>query len=144
MDKFSKEKRSEIMSKIRSKDTSPELKVRKLVFSLGYRYRLHDKNLLGRPDLVFHERKKVIFIHGCFWHQHKDCALAQLPASNLDYWKPKLARTVERDKQQIEALQRDCWDVLVIWECEIKQLKKLEETIRHFLGPAKTKTLTSV
>lgn len=125
------------MSRIRSKNTGLELTIRKLIFSMGYRYRLYGKNLVGKPDLVFLGRKKIIFVHGCFWHQHKECKMGQPPASNLAYWGPKLARTVERDKQHVETLQRDGWDVLVIWECEMKELKKLGEKIRHFLGPVK-------
>jgi DNA mismatch endonuclease (patch repair protein) len=139
VDHISAEKRSYIMSRIRSKNTGLELIIRRLVFSMGYRYRLYGKNLPGKPDLVFSGRKKIIFVHGCFWHQHKDCRMGFPPASNLEYWKPKLARTTERDKQHIEDLQKKGWDVLVIWECEIREQEKVKEKIYYFLGPAKRK-----
>lgn len=139
IDQISSEKRSYVMSRIRSKNTGLELAVRRLIFSMGYRYRLYRKDLPGKPDLVFAGRKKIIFIHGCFWHQHNDCEMGKPPASNLAYWGPKLSRTVERDKQQIEALQREGWAVLVIWECEMKDLNKIQDKIRNFLGPIKHK-----
>lgn len=123
------------MARIRSKDMKPELLVRRLVHSLGYRYRLHRKDLPGKPDLVFGPRRKVIFVHGCFWHLHPDphCIDARLPKSNTEYWKPKLERNVERDKQHTESLETDGWDVLIIWECETKDLDALKERIESFL-----------
>ncbi|MBS4050628.1 MAG: DNA mismatch endonuclease Vsr [Methylomonas sp.] len=124
------------MSKIRSKNTSPELAVRKLVFSLGYRYRLHGKNLPGKPDLVFPGRKKVIFVHGCFWHYH-DCKKGKPPKSRLEYWLPKLQNNRERDAANISALTDLGWEVLIIWQCEVKDLEKLKETVTEFLNPAK-------
>lgn len=136
MDRVTEEKRSEIMSKIRSKNTSPELAVRKLVFSLGYRYRLHGKNLPGKPDLVFPGRKKVIFVHGCFWHYH-DCKKGKPPKSRLEYWLPKLQNNRERDAANISALTDLGWEVLIIWQCEVKDLEKLKETVTEFLNPAK-------
>lgn len=140
IDSVSPQKRSYVMSRIRSKNTGLEIAVRKRIFAMGYRYRIHGKKLPGKPDLVFAGRKKIIFIHGCFWHQHKDCAMGLPPASNLDYWKPKLTRTVERDAQHIDALQQRGWSVLVIWECEMKSPIVLEEKIRSFLGPIKSRT----
>lgn len=120
------------MRAIRSSDTKPELQVRKLVHRCGYRYRLHVKNLPGKPDLVFPGRKAVIFIHGCFWHMH-ECQGVRLPKSNTEYWYPKLARNRERDAQHIESLTGLGWRILTIWECEIGDLDKLEAKIKDFL-----------
>ena len=134
-DKLTPERRTQNMRAIRSKDMKPELIVRRLVHSLGYRYSLHRKDLPGKPDLVFGPRRKVIFVHGCFWHLHPDpnCFDARMPKSNTDYWKPKLERNVERDKQHIDALANDGWDVLVVWECETKDLPAVESRITGFL-----------
>src|ERR1700731_843549 len=112
--------RSENMSRIRSKDTAPELCVRRLAHAMGYRYRLHGKELPGTPDLVFRSRRKVIFIHGCFWHQHGQCRAGRIPRSNADYWIPKLTRNIDRHRVAEAALNKAGWTVLVIWECEIK------------------------
>ncbi|MDE0529925.1 MAG: very short patch repair endonuclease [Albidovulum sp.] len=134
-DTVTPERRSEIMSRIKSKGMKPEMHVRRLVHSLGYRYRLHRKNLPGRPDLVFGPRKKVIFVHGCFWHMHPDpaCKLATLPKSNREYWLPKLKRNLERDIENVEALENLGWSVLTIWECEIRGNENLEGRIVEFL-----------
>lgn len=115
----------------------PEMRVRRLAHSLGYRYRLHARDLPGKPDLVFRSRHKVIFVHGCFWHQHDapECPCRHTPASNLSYWKPKLNRNVERDKQQQALLTADGWKVLIVWECETNDSKWLRTKIRRFLGP---------
>jgi DNA mismatch endonuclease (patch repair protein) len=121
------------MSKVRSKNTSPELAVRKLVFSLGYRYHLHAKNLPGKPDLVFPGRKKVIFVHGCFWHYH-DCKIGHIPKSRLDYWEPKLMTRRKKDTSNAATLMESGWGVLVIWECEIKDQEKLRQIICEFLA----------
>ena len=121
------------MRRIRKTDTKPELVVRRLVHGMGYRYRLHRRNLPGTPDLVFPARRKVIFVHGCFWHQH-DCALGRKrPAANPDYWHPKLARNVARDAENRERLARAGWNVLVIWECEAKDATALAGRIRTYL-----------
>ena len=134
-DTVTPERRSEIMSRIKSKGTKPEMRVRRLVHSLGFRYRLHKHKLPGRPDLVFGPRKKVIFVHGCFWHMHPDpeCKLATLPKSNTDYWLPKLKRNLERDNANREALKELGWEVLTIWECEIRKSVDLERRIVEFL-----------
>jgi DNA mismatch endonuclease, patch repair protein len=126
------------MARIRSKDTKPELLVRRLIHSLGYRYRLHPKDLPGRPDLVFRSRKSVIFVHGCFWHRHSDpsCRLARLPKSRLDFWLPKLTANQLRDKVNLQQLQSQGWRVLTIWECELSDDDKLRETIEGFLEGA--------
>ena len=133
MDRISAEERSRIMRSIRSKDMKPEMAVRHLVHSMGYRYRLHRHDLPGRPDLVFPSRRKVIFVHGCFWHQHPGCRLTHVPRSNLDYWKPKLMRTKRRDKKNRAALRASGWDVLVLWECEIMATPRIPQRIRTFL-----------
>lgn len=125
------------MSAIRSTGMKPELSVRSLVHRMGYRYRLHAKDLPGKPDLVFRPRKKVIFVHGCFWHQHakEDCRDGRQPKSNTGYWAPKLARNVERDASNVAALEAAGWRVLVLWECEVlKDGPKLQTRIRKFLG----------
>ena len=130
---MSAEKRSYVMSRIRSKNTGLELTVRRMVFALGYRYRLYAKGLPGKPDITFPGRKKVIFVHGCFWHQHQKCPMGTPPSSNLEYWGPKLARTVERDREHLVALRKMGWSVLVIWECQIKSPTRIKTRIRHFL-----------
>jgi len=136
LDRVTKEKRSEIMSRIRGKNTSPELTIRKLVYSLGYRYRLYSKDLPGKPDLVFPGRKKVIFVHGCFWHYH-GCKKGQLPKSRLDYWLPKLEANKRRDEENSQELIKQGWKVLVLWQCEIKKTSVLKEAIINFLDSGK-------
>jgi len=118
-DVFSPKKRSEVMSKIRSKNTKIELIVRKWLFSFGYRYRINDKRYPGTPDIVLPKYKTAIFIHGCFWHQHEGCKKSHLPKSRVDYWKNKLNKNVERDKNKIKSLEKMGWNVIIIWECEL-------------------------
>jgi DNA mismatch endonuclease (patch repair protein) len=126
--------RSERMSRVRSKNTKPELVIRKLVWSLGYRYRLHSKKLPGRPDLVFPSRKKVIFIHGCFWHQHgENCRQYRMPRSKLDFWLPKLESNKKRDALNQQALNELGWNYLVVWECQLKDKETLTSRIVDFL-----------
>ena len=124
------------MSRVRGKNTGPEMVVRKLVHSLGYRYRLHRRDLPGNPDLVFARARKVIFVHGCFWHRHSapDCKLARLPKSRLDFWQPKLEANRARDESNQESLERTGWKVLVVWECELKDKEQLRNILVHFLG----------
>ena len=138
VDTVTAERRSAIMSKIRAKGMKPEIVVRKLAHSMGYRYRLHRKDLPGKPDLVFGTRKKVIFVHGCFWHQHSDpsCKIARLPKSNQAYWLPKLKGNAMRDAKNELLLREKGWDVLVIWECETKHGEALASKIREFLDEA--------
>ena len=135
-DKVTPQQRSEIMSHIRAKGMKPEMRVRRLVHSMGYRYRLHRKDLPGKPDLVFPGRRKVIFVHGCFWHQHADpnCKLTRLPQSNRDYWWPKLERNAARDAEQEAKLGELGWEVLILWECEVEDVTGLRERIQEFLG----------
>ena len=117
MDKFDEQKRSEIMSKIRSKGTTPEKMVRHILFEEGFRYRLNVQKLPGVPDLVFPKYRAVIFVHGCFWHAHEGCSRATLPSSNKEFWRAKLARNRARDEEVRAALMADGWRVLTIWEC---------------------------
>jgi DNA mismatch endonuclease, patch repair protein len=124
------------MSAIRSAGMKPEMIVRSLVHRLGYRFRLHAPELPGKPDLVFRPRKKVIFVHGCFWHQHtrRSCKDGRPPKSNSDYWNPKLARNVERDAENIRKLRAAGWKVLVVWECDaIKRGDGVAERLSKFL-----------
>lgn len=125
------------MAAIRSKGMKPERIVRSLVHRMGYRYRLHRKGLPGKPDLVFGPRRKVIFVHGCFWHQHDDpaCKIARKPKSNQGYWDEKLARNVARDKRNQAGLEAQGWSVLIIWECETKDVEALKGSLQRFLSP---------
>jgi DNA mismatch endonuclease, patch repair protein len=135
MDKISKERRSKNMQAIKSKNTKPELVIRKIIHGMGYRYRLHKKDFPGKPDLVFSVRKKVIFINGCFWHQHDDpnCKISRVPKSNHDFWLPKLKRTKERDLSNLKTMCQMGWKSLTIWECELKDMPMLKEKVRIFL-----------
>lgn len=125
--------RSENMRAIRSKDTLPEMAVRSLVHGLGYRFRLHRADLPGKPDLAFPARRKVIFVHGCFWHSH-DCKSGLIPKSNQDFWLPKLRRNKIRDNKNLEALTVQGWKAMVIWQCELRDSRSLRLKIKRFLG----------
>ena len=133
MDRVSTEKRSEIMRNIRSKDTVPEKAVRSMVHRMGYRYRLHVKYLPGKPDIVFPSRKKVIFVHGCFWHLHADCRKGAFPKSNREFWIPKLLRNRERDERNLQHLKQMGWKALIIWQCEISGATTIRNKIKRFL-----------
>lgn len=122
MDTISIKKRSWNMSRIKSKDTSPELRVRKILTELGFRYRLHVNTLPGKPDLVLKKYKTAIYINGCFWHQHKGCKRSSLPKSNVDYWTPKLKRNIEKQKEDLQLLKDSGLNPLLIWECETKEI----------------------
>jgi DNA mismatch endonuclease (patch repair protein) len=130
---FTPEARTAQMRSIRKSDTRPELMVRRLAHALGFRFRLHRRDLPGTPDLVFAIRRKVILVHGCFWHQHPGCRLARQPRSRPDYWPAKLARNVERDAQVRERLVEGGWEVLVVWECETRDHVALRERVAGFL-----------
>lgn len=130
MDKLSKEQRSRNMAAIRSKNTKPEIAIRSLLHSLGYRFRLHRKDLPGKPDIVLPRYRTVIFINGCFWHQHPGCRQATVPGSNVEFWQRKLQSNVARDIRNRELLQAAGWNVLVIWECEIPDILRK----RHIPG----------
>ena len=124
------------MRRIRSRDMKPEMIVRRITHGMGYRYRLHSRDLPGKPDLVFRPRKKLVFVTGCFWHQHDDqeCKIKRIPKTNREYWVPKLARNVARDQSNKESLENVGWEILVIWECETKHHKNVRTKIREFLG----------
>jgi DNA mismatch endonuclease (patch repair protein) len=122
------------MSRVRGKNTSAEMRVRSLIHRLGYRFRLHRKDLPGKPDLVFPSRRKVIFVHGCFWHGHECARGARIPKVNTDYWVDKIRRNKERDLVNEQSLRFLEWDVLVVWECEIKNRAELEGIIVDFLS----------
>lgn len=128
-DHISEERRSWNMSRIRSKNTKPELIVRKMLQNHGIRYRLHVRNLPGKPDLSNKSKKFVIFVNGCFWHQHKNCKRANIPKSNIDYWKPKLEKNVNRQKTNLEELDSQGFKTGIIWECEINDIKKMNDLI---------------
>ena len=135
-DKLSPAHRSENMRRIRSKGMKPEIAVRQLAHRLGYRFRLHRLDLPGKPDLVFPRHQKAIFVHGCFWHGHGDpfCIDGRRqPKSNLDYWLPKLARNKERDHANQAALESRGWKIMVVWECETRDVAKLAERLQRFL-----------
>jgi len=133
MDTVSAARRSEIMGRVRGKNTGPELVVRRLAHRLGYRFRLHRRALPGRPDLVFPGRGKVVFVHGCFWHRHKGCPLARLPKSRGEFWLPKLEGNAARDARNERALRRAGWGVMTVWECQLVHIDKLAARMGRFL-----------
>lgn len=121
------------MSLVKAKNTRPEMLIRRLVHGAGYRYRLHGAKLPGKPDLVFASRRKIIFVHGCFWHRHDRCALARMPKSNQDFWMAKLEGNKERDATNYRKLHEMGWDVMVVWECELRDLSAILRRITRFL-----------
>ena len=127
------ELRGRIMRAMKSRDTKPEMLTRRTIHGMGYRYRLHRKDLPGKPDLVFPSRKKAIFVHGCFWHGHNCARGARMPKSNRAYWERKISRNRERDSQSEEALKREGWRVLTIRECQMKDKKALQGRLQRFL-----------
>ncbi len=132
-DTIDRTRRSANMRAIRSVGMKPELAVRRLVHGLGYRYRLHRADLAGKPDLVFVARRKVVFVHGCFWHDH-GCKLSHLPKSNRAYWEPKLKRNKARDETNLKALRAQGWKVFIVWECETKDVERLTRNLERFLS----------
>ncbi len=133
-DKLSRERRSANMRAVQGKDTVPEMVVRRIIHRMGYRYRLHSPDLPGKPDLVFSSRRKAIFVHGCFWHRHKGCPRAGEPKSNIDFWRVKLDRNATRDAEQLKSLRKIGWRSLVVWQCELKNERRLAAKLRSFLG----------
>ncbi|MHB8311790.1 MAG: very short patch repair endonuclease [Candidatus Dormibacteria bacterium] len=136
MDRLSPDARSANMRAIHSRDTAPELVVRRLLHRVGYRYRIAGRGLPGKPDLVFPARRKVIFVHGCFWHQHPDCSEGRPPHSNSSYWLPKLARNQERDQDVMNALSALGWDAMVVWECQVVDRQRLLSALSEYLRPS--------
>ena len=139
-DTLTKQQRSELMSRIRGKNSASEMRLRRLIHGMGYRYRLHVKALPGTPDLVFASRKAVIFMHGCFWHRHPNCKLARMPKSKISFWREKLEGNKRRDEENIKKLKKLGWRVLVIWECQMKDKdsKKVSSMVRRFLTAEET------
>ena len=133
MDVFSKGKRSQIMSRISGKNTKPEIIVRSLLHRMGYRFRLHDKNMPGKPDIILPKHKKVIFVHGCFWHGHKDCPRSKRPSTNVEFWNKKIDGNIERDNKNIKSLENLGWKTLILWTCEIKNQDILKHKLKSFL-----------
>lgn len=134
MDTLTSEERSRRMAMVRGKDTKPELVVRRMIHGLGYRYRLHVSGLPGRPDLVFGSRKKVIFVHGCFWHRHAGCYRTRTPKSRVDFWQAKFQENVARDRRNKVWLTRQGWKYLIVWECETENSERVKKKVVKFLG----------
>lgn len=129
MDNLTKEKRSWNMSRIKSRDTKPEKAVRSFLHRMGYRFRLHRKDLPGRPDIVLPKHKTVIFVHGCFWHRHEGCKYAYEPKSRVEFWQNKFRQNIERDKKNQRVLDNAGWKIIVIWECELSDLELLKKKL---------------
>ncbi|WP_175234806.1 very short patch repair endonuclease [Achromobacter mucicolens] len=134
MDIVSPDRRSRMMAGIRGKDTKPEIVVRKLIHSMGFRFRLHRKDLPGSPDLVFSRKRKVIFVHGCFWHRHTGCRLAYTPKSNVEFWRSKFDANMQRDSATLRSLANLGWKALVVWECELAYPEALAGRVYSFLS----------
>lgn len=132
MDSLTPERRSWNMSRIRGKDTKPELRVRSLLHSLGFRFRLNRKDLPGKPDIVLPKYRTAVYVHGCFWHRHRECQFAYTPKSNPQFWTNKFSRTIERDAEVAVALKREGWSQVVVWECELNDLPKLKRKIKAY------------
>lgn len=140
-DTVTPEVRSAIMARVKSKGMKPEMRVRRLLHGMGYRYRLHRGDLPGRPDLVFPSRRKVVFVNGCFWHLHEGCDRVRVPSSNRDYWVAKLNRNRERDIRNLALLEQDGWGVMTVWECELRlDIDAATERLTEFLGESGAKT----
>ena len=133
MDVFTKEKRSQIMSEIKGKNTKPEKIVRSLLHQMGYRFRLHRRDLPGNPDIVLPKHKKVIFVHGCFWHGHEDCPRAKRPSTNKKFWNEKLSKNIKRDISNQKELKKLGWLPFVVWQCQIKDIDTLQRKFNKFL-----------
>ena len=133
VDTVSPEVRSRIMAQVKSKGMKPEMRVRRLLHGLGYRYRLHRKDLPGRPDIVFSSRRKVVFVNGCFWHKHSGCPRVRIPATNRDYWQAKLERNRTRDERNIALLEESGWATITVWECQLIDIESVTERLTDFL-----------
>ena len=133
-DKFSKEKRSIIMSHISGRETKPEVLVRKLLFAKGLRYRKNVKSLRGKPDIVLTKYRTVVFIHGCFWHGHEGCPKAKLPDTRREFWEKKISENMKRDKADVDILNKEKWKVITIWQCEINNVVKRENRVELLVG----------
>lgn len=136
-DVFDREKRSWIMSRVSGKDTKPEMVVRRMIHAMGYRYRLHARDLPGRPDIVLPKHKKVVFVHGCFWHGHPGCKRSDRPTSNAEFWNTKIDRNIVRDATAVAGLEAQGWKVLTVWQCRIRNREGLHDDLNRFLGGEK-------
>ncbi|HEU5383626.1 MAG TPA: DNA mismatch endonuclease Vsr [Ktedonobacteraceae bacterium] len=132
-DVYDQNKRSTVMRAVHSSHTKPEAAVQQALNSLGYDFHLHRQDLPGKPDIVLPEHRKIIFVHGCFWHQHPGCKAAARPQSNIDYWNKKLDRNSQRDKEHIAMLEASSWEVLIVWECETRNQELLRQTLTRFI-----------
>jgi DNA mismatch endonuclease (patch repair protein) len=132
-DKISKEHRSWNMSRVKSKNTRPELMIRSILHKQGYRFRLNRKDLPGKPDIVLPKHQKIIFVHGCFWHQHSGCSASKRPSTNVEFWDEKLDSNIKRDRYNQESLRKLGWDICVIWECETRKKDVLVKKLKGFL-----------
>ena len=139
MDTLSPKDRSERMSRVRGRDTKPEMVVRRLLHGMGYRYRLQAKELPGKPDIVFRPRRKAIFVHGCFWHRHPGCALTRWPKSRLDFWRPKLEGNRKRDLRNQRSLKTMGWGYMIVWECQTGNTDRLKRRLGKFLSDSEGK-----
>lgn len=128
--------RSALMSRVRQKNTKPELVVRRLLRSMGFGYRLHARDLPGSPDIVFRGRRSVVFVHGCFWHGHHDCRLATIPRTRMDFWLKKIEDNRSRDARKVQLLEEMGWRVLTVWQCQLKDEATLAAKLRQFLNSA--------
>ncbi len=153
IDTLTPQKRSELMSRIHSTDTQPELAVRRMLHGMGYRFRLHGKVnkrickkgvLPGKPDLVLAKYKTVIFVNGCFWHRHKNCKIASMPKSNVEFWKEKFRKNIARDRKEKKELKAMGWKVITVWECELKAPDKVARRIRRQLTAYEDSTADSL
>lgn len=134
VDTLTPRERSDRMARVRHRDTKPEMRLRKLVHGMGYRYRLHVRALPGKPDMVFPSRKAVIFMHGCFWHRHEGCKLARIPKSRISFWQEKLESNRQRDEDNRTRLEELGWRVLVVWECQLSDLQGTADIVKGFLN----------
>jgi DNA mismatch endonuclease (patch repair protein) len=133
-DKFTPQERSRIMARVKSRDTAPEKMVRKILHRMGYRFRLRSAKLPGKPDVILPKHKKIVFVHGCFWHGHEGCRRSLRPASNSEYWNRKIDRNIARDARVQQELKEMGWKVLVIWQCQMRDASTVEERLEGFLN----------
>jgi DNA mismatch endonuclease (patch repair protein) len=136
-DKFTKQERSTIMSNVRNRNTAPEILVRRVLHKKGYRFRLHRKDLPGKPDIALPKHKKAIFVHGCFWHGHEGCSRGVRPTSNVEFWNAKIDKSILRDNKAVTCLKSLGWDALVVWQCQTSNLSELESILESFLHTGK-------
>ncbi len=134
MDVFDKQKRSSIMSTVKNRNTKPELIVRSMLHRMGYRFRIHRRDLPGNPDITLPKHKKIVFVHGCFWHGHKKCRRAKRPTTNQEFWNKKLNSNIKRDNKNVLELNKAGWQTLVVWSCEIKDKDNLMQRLQNFIA----------